>query len=151
MFPQDQRTLRNEHYKLVRISRQDCELDTLVDSEEFYRIDQAIPTPELDRADADLIANGEGNLSDEQAANLTTLRDQLDQLLATATDCTGDGNDDLLVDQTDLDEWAYWADTDAGRGLSSWYDLNHDGLTDAADRAIIEGNMGADCRSTQNR
>ncbi|MBG12013.1 MAG: hypothetical protein CL553_02300 [Alcanivorax sp.] len=151
IFPQDQRTLRNEHYKLVRISRQDCELDTLVDSEEFYRIDQAIPTPELDRADADLIANGEGNLSDEQAANLTTLRDHLDQLLATATDCTGDGNDDLLVDQTDLDEWAYWADTDAGRGLSSWYDLNHDGLTDAADRAIIEGNMGADCRSTQNR
>lgn len=151
IFPQDQRTLRNEHYKLVRISRQDCELDTLVDSEEFYRIDQAIPTPELDRADANLIANGEGNLSDEQAASLTTLRDQLDQLLATATDCTGDGNDDLLVDQTDLDEWAYWADTDAGRGLSSWYDLNHDGLTDAADRAIIESNMGAECRSTQNR
>jgi len=151
IFPQDQRTLRNEHYKLVRISRQDCELDTLVDSEEFYRIDQAIPTPELDRADANLIANGEGDLNEEQAANLTTLRDQLDQLLATATDCTGDGNDDLLVDQTDLDEWAYWADTDAGRGLSSWYDLNHDGLTDAADRAIIEGNMGADCRSTQNR
>lgn len=94
----------------------------------------------------DLLADGEGDLSDEQATNLTELRDQLDQLLATAADCPGDGNDDLVVDQTDLDEWAYWADTEAGRGLSSWYDLNHDGLTDAADRAIIEAHMGGNCR-----
>ncbi|KYZ86324.1 hypothetical protein A3Q32_17975 [Alcanivorax sp. KX64203] len=146
IFPRDQRTLRNDHYKLVRISRQDCALDALVDSEEFYQIDQAIPSPKLDRADADLLANGEGDLSDEQAANLTVLRDQLDRLLATATDCPGDGNDDLVVDQTDLDEWTYWANTEAARGLSSWYDLNHDGITDAADRAIIEAHFGTDCR-----
>src|SRR5690554_7475729 len=63
----------------------------------------------LDREDANLLADGEENLNAEQLARLTALRSGLDALLATKVECPGDGNGDFLVDQTDLDEWEYWA------------------------------------------
>ena len=31
------------------------------------------------------------------------------------------------------------------QGQSSWYDFNHDGRTDAADRAVIEARLGQRC------
>ena len=47
------------------------------------------------------------------------------------------------MDQQDVLNWAYFSKLNGGG--SSWYDFNHDGRTDAADRAIIEANMGKRC------
>lgn len=145
LFPQHQGALRNEDYKLVRIRRMDCASNSLVDTEEFYQINESTDPQQLriDRAELDLLANG--SLTTEQQANYQSLRDDLTQLLASSTDCPGDGNKDMKVDQTDLDEWAYWADPSQGRGHSSWYDLNHDGITDEQDKTIIEANLGTRC------
>ncbi|MFM8409226.1 MAG: hypothetical protein ACKOCT_03045, partial [Alphaproteobacteria bacterium] len=57
--------------------------------------------------------------------------------------CPGDGNIDLVVDEKDLEDWRLYAES---TGLSSWYDLNLDGLTNEADRAIIVQHLGTDCR-----
>lgn len=148
IFPHHQSALRNEDYKLVRLRRQDCASDTLVDSEEFYEINQSSDPAELklDRADTNLLAETAPRLTQEQQSNLEALRDELTALLDSEIDCLGDGNGDLIVNQSDLDEWAYWADPEQGAGLSSWYDFDHDGLTNVADKDIIEANMGNDCR-----
>src|SRR5690554_1536842 len=146
LFPQHQSALRNEDYKLVRIRRMDCATDSLVDTEEFYEINQSTDPAQLklDRADQDLLANN--SLTPEQQAIYQSLSDQLTALLASNTTCPGDGNGDLQVDQTDLDEWSYWADPNQGGGASSWYDFNHDGITDEADKAIIEANLETQCQ-----
>ncbi|RUO43740.1 hypothetical protein CWE15_00615 [Aliidiomarina taiwanensis] len=146
LFPHQQYGIRNDDFKLVRRSILNCATDQLVDTEEFYEINQSTDPEELklDRAGDDLL---EGTLTAEQQHNLTLLRAELEALLLTASNCPGDGNNDGVVDKKDLEEWAYWADTEAGRGLSSWYDLNHDGITDEDDRYIIQDNMGSDCRS----
>lgn len=145
LFPQHQSALRNEDYKLVRIRRLDCASDSLVDTEEFYEINERINPAQLklDRADQNLLA---GTLTTEQQTHYQSLRDQLTTLLAGNAPCPGDGNGDMQVDQTDLDQWAYWADPNQGGGASSWYDLNHDGITDQQDRAIIEANLGNQCQ-----
>ncbi|WP_193072779.1 sulfatase-like hydrolase/transferase [Pseudomonas sp. FME51] len=149
LFPQHQSALRNEDFKLVRISRLDCATDTLISTEELYEVNESTNPAllKLDRQDQDLLAGATpAQLDAEQQANYTSLSDELTTLLASGIDCPGDGNGDLQVTQTDLEQWAYWADPAQGGGYSSWYDFNHDGLTDEADKAIIEANMGQDCR-----
>ncbi|SER58311.1 sulfatase-like hydrolase/transferase [Halopseudomonas bauzanensis] len=149
LFPQHQSALRNEDFKLVRISRLDCATDTLMSTEEFYEVNESTNPAQLklDRQDQDLLANTPPDqLTNEQQANFTALRDELTTLLASGIDCPGDGNGDLQVNQTDLDQWTYWSDPAQGGGYSSWYDFNHDGLTDEDDRIIIEANMGNNCR-----
>jgi len=149
LFPQHQSALRNEDFKLVRLRRLDCATDTLVDTEEFYEVNESTNPAELklDREELNLLAsNTPEQLTGEQQANFTALRDELTHLLASGIDCPGDGNGDLQVNQQDLEQWAYWSDPAQGGGYSSWYDFNHDGLTDEADRAIIEANLGNDCR-----
>lgn len=147
IFPHAQRALRNATHKLVRITRLDCATDALVDSEELYVINESTDpaTLKLDRADDDLLAAGEEGLTPEDAAQLLALRQELDALLASDVSCDGDGNGDLVVDQTDLDEWAYWSDPARGGG-TSWYDFDHDGDTDEDDKVVIKMNMGTDCR-----
>jgi hypothetical protein len=56
--------------------------------------------------------------------------------------CPGDGNYDFAVNQHDRTNWRFYADTG---GLSSVYDLNLDGFTDAADEDIIQANLGIAC------
>lgn len=148
LFPQHQSALRNQDYKLVRLRRMDCATDSLVDTEEFYEVNESTNPAELklDREELNLLAgNTPEQLTSEQQANFTALRDELTSLLASGIECPGDGNRDLRVDQTDLDEWAYWADPNQGGGYSSWYDFNHDGITDEQDKAIIEANLGIQC------
>jgi len=64
--------------------------------------------------------------------------------------CPGDGNRDGVVDQKDLDNWMELSRLNLHEGVaqSSWYDLNHDGKTDDADRAIIQANLGRSCKLT---
>jgi len=50
---------------------------------------------------------------------------------------------DYVIDDKDLDAWAFWQEETSGQ--SSWYDINLDGLTDEADQQIILDNMGVTC------
>jgi hypothetical protein len=68
----------------------------------------------------------------------------LNATLADAPRCPGDGNIDSVVNQEDLDDGALYGATS---GLSSVYDFNLGGLTNAADQSVILGNLGLDCRS----
>ncbi|MEJ6654608.1 MAG: sulfatase-like hydrolase/transferase [Pseudomonas sp.] len=148
LFPQHQSALRNGDFKLVRISRLDCASNNLVDTEEFYEINEATGANlKLDREEDNLLAaSTPEQLTSEQQANYGVLRDELTTLLASGIDCPGDGNGDLRVDTTDLEQWAYWSDPAQGGGYSSWYDFNYDGLTNEQDKATIEANMGNNCR-----
>lgn len=148
LFPHQQRAIRDASYKLVRVSRFNCETEVLEDSDEFYEINESTDPDELklDRADLDLLADRTpAELPEEPQAHYEALNMALDQLLASAVTCPGDGNGDMTVDDTDLEEWAYWSDPERGGGLSSWYDLDHDGITDENDLDIINQNLGNDC------
>jgi hypothetical protein len=109
---------------------------------EFYEIDDAAPYPRLDTVDKMLDT---GNLTQEQNKNYQALSEQLASLLASEPECPGDGNGDLVVDRKDLRDWKRFADTG---GLSSVYDFNVDGKTDEQDEAVIQANLGLDCRGT---
>lgn len=137
--------IRNDRFKIVQnttmeYQSQDAQCVETV-STEFYEIDQAVPLPLLDNAERALPLDA---LTPEQNSNYQALQTQLTATLALAPACPGDGNIDSRVDQADLDGWARYS---AAPGLSSIYDLNLDGLTDAADRAIIQANLGRDCRT----
>lgn len=148
LFPTEQRAIRSAGHKLLRVSTLNCETNTLVSKEEFYEINESPYTSQLklDRAESDLLALfAENQLTAVQQQQLSFLRNELDSLLATQVSCPGDGNGDLLVDNTDIEQWAYWSDPEQGGGLSSWYDLNHDGLTNELDKEIIMANLGNIC------
>jgi hypothetical protein len=82
----------------------------------------------------------------EAHQNLATLQTEMRHLLDSRVVCPGDGNLDLLVNDDDIANWKQYSTLNGGR--SSWYDFNHDGLTNEADLAIIEQNIGKDCRPT---
>ena len=138
--------IRNRRYKLVQNSikeyvsqEQQC-VDTTVT--EFYEIDEAVPVPKLDREGSELPLDA---LTRVQQRNYDSLMTRLEELLASQPACPGDGNIDSLVDSQDLDDWRFYSESS---GLSSVYDLNIDGLTDTADEAVIQQNLGLDCRPT---
>ena len=58
-------------------------------------------------------------------------------------DCAakGDGNMDLVVSALDIKGWEAFRGTGPSR-----YDINVDGLTNAADRTIISSNLGLSCK-----
>lgn len=173
ILPNSQKAASDGQHKLVRLSRNQCVStgsDPVADWEyekdaggnpvfaaidEFYRIDMAMPNPTLDRSGSALAAGpvplATTGLSAEQQRAYATLKAELDQRDAVASynrrydadHCPGDGNRDFVVDQTDLDNWQELSQLNGGQ--SSWYDFNHDGRTDAADRAIIQANLGRRC------
>lgn len=139
-------TVRNAQYKLVRNEITDYDIGTdgavTVQTEELYAINQDAPMPLLDTEGGDLLVVGEGALDATQRNNLLLLQAELARILASQLACPGDGNDDGKVDQADLDEFDRITVTEGWSG-SSTYDFNLDGVTDAADRAVIEANPGA--------
>lgn len=139
--------IRNARYKIVRNSTQlnDAAYTACVPttSDEFYEIDEAVPNPRLDRADLDLKTLP--SLTPDQQANYDALSAQLARILNSQTSCPGDGNLDGRVDQRDIEDWSVFAGL--AQGKSSWYDINLDGLTDRSDLAIIQDNLGTDCRA----
>lgn len=141
ILPDSQRAIRNAGFKLVRINRMNCATARLESSDEFYAINQDTPVPKLDTADSNLMPVA--SMTAEQQQNFSALSADLERLLAANVSCPGDGNLDAVVDAQDLANWQYFSTLNGGR--SSWYDFNHDGRTDAADRAIIEANMGRRC------
>ncbi|HEY0339886.1 MAG TPA: hypothetical protein VGC34_03690, partial [Steroidobacteraceae bacterium] len=135
--------VRNDTYKLVRNTLQtyDPAMDTggPVTANEFYQINEAVPTPMIDTAGLNLIPSS-SSWSSTVSANYTDLQSKLDSILASQPACPGDGNIDTSVSALDVSNWQALALT---WGLSSVYDINLDGVTDNADLAIINGNMGA--------
>lgn len=147
VFPKSQQAMRNDQYKLVSITRKSCATGKFETTDEFYAINESKDPDELklDKAEDNLLAGTTPDtLTDEQQANYDDLKQKMNDLLATKIACPGDGNGDLKVDQQDLVEWKKWS-TDNGWGYSSWYDLNHDGLTDDSDKQIITQNLGNVC------
>ena len=133
--------VRDDAFKLVENTFKDCESGACVDKVqlELYEIDQPINTPWLDLEGSELPLDGLSSTQQKAFTKLTTL---LADIRATVIVCPGDGNIDGVVDASDLENWASYA---SSAGLSSVYDFNLDGLTDALDESIILKNMGLDC------
>jgi len=133
--------MRNATHKVVRNTIQQYnpanDSCTVVPVSEFYAVDQKQPKPTLDDADKNLLTQ---TLSAPLKAIYDDLSAMLERMLASQPPCVGDSNMDGVVNALDLDNWRTISQ---GWGLSSTYDLNHDGLTDAADRALLAGNTGA--------
>jgi hypothetical protein len=144
MSATDYRAIRNEHFKLVRNTAMDYDVATdsgvEIITEELYRINQAVPVPLLDRAEHDLLADG--LLNPVQAFNYVQLHQAMQALEDSQIACPGDGNDDGRVDQADVDNYH---EITADWNGSSTYDVNLDGMTDAADLQIIQDNLGTVC------
>ena len=143
IYPLNAVAIRNSRYKLVINSYEgyDAASNSCANSSstEFYQINQNVPVPKLDTADADLLASGT-RLTPDQRKNYNALSAQLNQLLASQPACPGDINLDRVVNYLDIAEWGtFEALSD---GLSSWADINLDGLTNDADLAIILQNQG---------
>jgi arylsulfatase A-like enzyme len=134
--------VRNRAFKLVRNYALDYDPATDngvdIESEELYRIDETAPLPLIDREGRDLLAREEG-LNANQTRHYLALSAAIDRILDSQPACPGDGNSDGRVDAVDI---ANQRDIKRRWGKSSSYDFNYDGLTDAADRAIILANRG---------
>jgi hypothetical protein len=138
--------IRNDRYKIVQNTTNaytgspddPCAWTT---ETEFYEIDEAVPVPKLDREGDDLL---QGTLTPEQQANFDALAAELSTLLQSSPECPADGNLDGVVDNKDVGWWAYYAESWGG---SSVYDVDLNGVTDAADRALVVDAMGA-CPAT---
>ena len=144
IYPLEAFGIRNDSYKLVVNGYQayDATSNACVakTTTELYIINENVPIPKLDTADADLLATGK-SLNREQQKNYDALRAQLTKLLASQPACPGDINLDGIVNYLDVAEWTMFQELSMGN--SSWADLNLDGLTNSVDLAIILQNFGA--------
>jgi arylsulfatase A-like enzyme len=140
--------VRNNAYKVVRntIQTYDAAADTggPVTADEFYQINQDIPTPLIDKAELDLIPT-RSSWTPALSSNYTLLSAELKDFLASQPACPGDGNIDGRVDGLDVGDWTTISQT---WGLSSVFDVNLDGVTDLADLAIIRKNQGVCAKSS---
>lgn len=144
IYPLEAFAIRNDSYKLVINDYQayDATSNSCVatSTKEFYRINENVPLPKLDTANADLLATGT-KLNRQQQKNYDALTAQFKTLLTSQPACPGDINLDGVVDYLDIAEWGMLQGLSLGN--SSWADLNLDGLTDNADLALVLQNLGS--------
>jgi hypothetical protein len=144
--PQQSLAIRNDRYKLVQnfTKNYDAATNACVDTQtnEFYKINEAVPIPRLDKENAELAP---GSFTKVQQANYDALYAQLQAILASQPECPGDGNIDGVVNAQDIADWRSLRALSQGK--SSWYDINLDGLTDSVDLAIIRQNLGTTCKN----
>ena len=105
----------------------------------MYVVNQDEPLPLLDREDM-LI---EEPYSDLQQTKFNELNTYMNEVLASEPTCPGDGNDDGVVNATDLLNFEQLRRLTTG---SSWYDVNQDGYTNLDDRQTIVQNLGRSCK-----
>lgn len=144
ILAETQRTVRDDNFKLLQLEEPNCAAGdgSLTQRYEFYEINESGSIQGLDNfAAQDLLTRPA--LTPDQQEHYNTLLAKLDSIITSEPACPGDGNLDRVINQQDLDDWAVFAELNDGR--SSWYDFNLDGLTDAADRQIIEDNLGLNC------
>ena len=123
--------VRNDSYKLVRNTiqtyNQADDTCSSVAADEFYEVDQGVPTPKLDKAELDLMPSM-GSWSSALLATYNNLLSQLNTILASQPACPGDGNIDNVVSALDISIWqkivqawglssVYGRDTDRYKGL----------------------------------
>src|SRR5690606_17967536 len=146
ILAEDSAAIRDERYKLVVNKTREYipETDTIewVTREELFEIDQAVPTPLLDTPTRNLLPARDPEIQ----LVYERLKGRMDDILASEPECRGDGNLDGVVDGRDLEEWSRIAHA---WGLSSVYDFKiagyFDGLTNTADAAVIQDNLGRPC------
>ena len=142
ILAETQRTVRNAQYKLVQLEEPNCATGGITQRNEFYEIDEDRLAPKLDDLAArDLLTRP--SLSTVEQESYDALTTELTAVVSSEPECRGDGNLDRAVDAKDLEDWRFYSQLNAGR--SSWYDFNLDGLTDAADRTVIETQLGVPC------
>jgi hypothetical protein len=151
ILPDAELAIRNDRFKLLQREVPNCSAgqdDTVL---EFYEINELAPVPRIDRPDGQFANNllpdpslpPAQQLTPEQLANFNALSAELQALLQSEIPCFGDGNLDKKVNGKDIVDWQFFRVLSGG--LSSWYDLNFDGLTDEVDLAIIQQNLGTNC------
>jgi hypothetical protein len=143
IYPLEAFAVRNNLYKLVINDYQayDATSNSCVatSTKEFYQINENVPLPKLDTANADLLANGV-KLNPAQQKNYDSLNAQFKTLLASQPACPGDINLDGTVDYLDVAAWEMFQ---ALSTASSWADIDLDGMTNDVDLSIILQNQGA--------
>jgi arylsulfatase A-like enzyme len=144
ILPDAQTATRNDLYKLIARTNPSCSNNS--DDPpvyELYKINEDRDKPALDNP-ADNLCQGPcpTGLSGQDLDNYNSLYSSQQATLSSEPPCPGDGNEDKVVDQLDIDDWTYFSQND---GLSSWYDLNTDGFTNGADEDIIMQHLGTNC------
>ena len=148
-LPIEQQATRNDQFKLVRKKVTVCSPDTttpdaVVPQAELYPVNENAPVPQIDK-DGDSLC-GEtcpAGLTGTNLANFNALSSSMAATMMSEPACLGDGNEDKKVNGKDIVDWAFFNEHN---GLSSWYDFNHDGLTNSDDlKMYILPNLGTNC------
>jgi hypothetical protein len=170
IVPDSQQAVRNDIYKLIKLNQPNCAAPPdfkPVTVTEFYNIDEAAPVPQLDEKGNTLCAdvfddltgtltlNCPGTLTQLALTNFNNLSATLNSIMTSEVKCDGDGNLDKVVDQEDLKNWTLFSQIQTFSAQppppnspfqsSSWYDFNHDTITDSIDRDVILANLGKRC------
>ncbi|MBV9227217.1 MAG: hypothetical protein JO150_16320, partial [Acidobacteriaceae bacterium] len=90
-------------------------------------------------------------LTPQQAASYTALKQELDAILGSESQCLGDGNQDGVVDQQDITNYFLFS-----KSGSSWYNFPvfdpvtgsqvYSGITGPQDLQVIQQNLGQTCQ-----
>jgi hypothetical protein len=143
-YPLQSYSIRNAQYKLVvgQFQWYDASTDACAatTTNEFYEINEDVLKPELDTANANLLASGQPPLTPVQQENYNALTAQLQALRSLQPFCTGDINLDRVVNNLDVQQWSM-LEALSGEN-SSWADINQDGLTNGVDMNLILQDFG---------
>ena len=153
LLPDAQYATRNDNYKLIRLKINTCTTSVDKTANEFYSVDERPVTPSIDNPQLALCGDDisgkpscPNGLTQQQLDNYNSLTTAMNNILMSQPACPGDGNEDLMVNQLDLTDWFYFATFNGGTlGGSSWYDFNHDGVTDPDDEMVILEHLGTNC------
>ncbi len=153
LLPDSQWATRDDKYKLIQKAQPNCNNgDTTLT--EFYQVNEDPQNPKLDDISEVLCSDQTAafgcpnGLNQEQLSSYNRLLTDLQTTLASEIPCPGDGNEDKVVDNLDVQWWQYFSVLNGGG--SSWYDFNFDGLTNESDLTVIQQHMGTNCLQKVN-
>jgi hypothetical protein len=152
ILPFSQAAIRDDEFKLVQKEVDSCAPPGQLEVQyEFYEVNEAAPLPELDKKANNLLTSTSlppQGLTPDQTKTFDKLLGEMNALLNSEKECPGDGNLDNKVDQKDIDNWQFFADTCVANPneCSSRYDMNLDAVTNGADLTIIQANLHRHCK-----
>jgi hypothetical protein len=124
---------------------------------EFYQTNEDIVVPKIDKEGTALCGESDDcptGLTDEQKTTYNQLSSWMNATLASEPPCPGDGNLDKVVNLADVTNWFYFSTNGVPSQMpntppntSSWYDFNHDGVTDTTGLKTIINNFGTHCKT----
>lgn len=152
VLPLAQAAVRNDDFKLISVTPDTCDAEET--PLQLYRINQAPGAALIDFPSLNLITdqtNPTAGLTPLQAANYTALKQELDAILGSESQCPGDGNTDGVVDEQDIANYFLFR-----KSGSSWYNFPvfdpatgipvYSGVTGPSDLQIIQQNLGKTCQ-----